>query len=84
MKHMDEDTLVQIATFAYRHEADFAASVLDAAGIDSVVRDGYFAGVDPAVMFSLGGVPLLVRARESEEARNILASVAESDDTNEE
>jgi hypothetical protein len=74
---MEPDDLIEIRTFAFRHEAEFAASVLEAAGIESMVRDGYFAGIDPAVMFTYGGVPLFVRAREAEQALTVLASVAE-------
>ncbi len=78
---MDEDMLIELATFAFRHEAELAATVLEAAGIESVIRDGYFAGVDPALMFTYGGVPLFVRARQSEEARTVLASLPESNDS---
>ena len=81
---MQDDDLVQIASFGYRHEAEYAASVLEAAGIDAIVRDGFFAGMRPHVLFASGGVPLLVRASQADEARAVLesgATVAESDET---
>lgn len=71
---MDDDDLVEIAAFSYRHQAEFAVSVLAAAGIDAVVRDGYFAGLRPHVMFAGGGVPVFVRARDAEEAARVLDS----------
>ena len=73
---MHEDDLVEIASFAFRHEAEFAVSVLEAAGIDAVVRDGFFAGLRPHVLFASGGVPVFVRAGEAEAAREVLESGA--------
>ena len=80
---MHDDDLVQIASFAYRHEAEYAVSVLEAAGIDAIVRDGFFAGLRPHVLFASGGVPLFVRASDAVEAREILESTDEtaSDET---
>lgn len=77
----DEDDLVQIASFAYRHEAEYAVSVLEAAGIDAIVRDTFFAGMRPHILFTSGGVPLLVRASDAEEARAILDSDAVSEES---
>jgi hypothetical protein len=73
---VQDDDLIQIATFSYRHEAEFALSVLEAAGIDAMVRDGFFAGLRPHVLFASGGVPLFVRAEDAEEAKAVLASSA--------
>lgn len=43
-QEMQDDDLVQIASFAYRHEAEYAVSVLEAAGIDAIIRDGFSQG----------------------------------------
>ena len=80
MTGMDEDDLVQIASFSYRHEAEFAVSVLEAAGIDAVVRDGFFAGLRPHVLFASGGVPVFVRGSDAEAAREVLDSTATASD----
>lgn len=73
----DPNDLVQLATFGYLHEAEFAASVLDAAGIESLVRDEFVAGVRPHLTFTDGGVRLFVRAMDAERAEEVLANAAE-------
>lgn len=66
------DDLIVLATFGFRHEAELAASALRGEGIPCLVRDGYFAGLDPIIMLSSGGVPLLVKAEDREHAVRVL------------
>lgn len=65
------DTAV-VATFVYRHEAEFARATLQAAGIDSVLAADDAGGAYGPLTFSRG-VRLLVRPEELDEAREILS-----------
>jgi hypothetical protein len=66
------DELVVIGTFSDRIEAELAASALEAAGIDSMIRDDDAGGMQPAMGFS-SGVTVLVRAADATAAGEILA-----------
>ena len=68
------DELVVLRTFDAVHEAELAASALDTRGIDSEVRNGFFAGANPLLVAATGGVTLLVRASDVDAARQILDS----------
>ena len=68
---MAQDALVVIATFGDRAGAEVAASALDAAGIEAVVRSDDSGGLRPAMTFS-NGAELIVRETDAEAAREIL------------
>ena len=72
---MDDSDLVVIATFTYPSEAEVAASVLDAEGIDSLIERPFIAGARRNWLFgdsSQRSVRLLVRAGDAERAREAL------------
>jgi hypothetical protein len=54
------------------HEAAFVRSVLDAAGIVAVIPNEQTLGVQPLYGQLLGGVRVLVRARDLPQARELL------------
>ncbi|HTR02103.1 MAG TPA: hypothetical protein VMN82_02820 [Thermoanaerobaculia bacterium] len=60
-------------------EAEVASATLEAAGIFNFLTDAWTIGVDWAYSTALGGIRLGVRAADLEEAREILASVAEAE-----
>jgi hypothetical protein len=72
----DPNDLVQVAAYGYLHEAELAAGALEAAGIESMVRDEFVAGVRPHLTFTDGGVRLFVRASDRDRATEVLESVA--------
>ena len=72
----DPNDLVQVATYGYLHEAELAAGALEAAGIESMVRDEFVAGVRPHLTFTDGGVRLFVRASDRERAEEVLETTA--------
>lgn len=66
--------LVTIRTFLTKIDADLAATVLEAAGIASVIRADDCGGIRPHLW--MGGIELLVASDEAEAARAILDSPA--------
>jgi hypothetical protein len=69
---MREDPVV-VARYSYRHEAEFAKSYLDAAGIQSAIFADDAGGVEVALSFS-NSVRVLVRPEDAERAREILST----------
>lgn len=69
------DTVV-VASFRYRHEADFARTFLDLEGVESFVAGDDAGGMQPAMMT---GARLIVRAEDEHRAREILSRQASSD-----
>jgi hypothetical protein len=69
---MSADELVVLETFRFVNEAELASSVLDAAGIDSMIRDAFLGGVYSSLTLAGGGVTLYVRADDVERARAVL------------
>jgi hypothetical protein len=67
---MTDANLVVIRTFLNRIEAELAHSALEAAGIESLVAADDVGGIRPSLW--MGGVRLLVRATDAEEAEKIL------------
>ena len=67
---MSDDDLVVVRTFLNRMEADLAKSVLDSAGLESLVRADDTGGTRPGLWMS--GVQLLVRSADAPEARRML------------
>lgn len=74
---MSEEPVV-VARYAYRHEAEFARSYLDAAGIESAIFADDAGGVEVALSFS-NSVRVLVRAEDAERAREVLSGAGEVD-----
>ena len=77
--------LVVVRHCMWLHEAHLVVSVLEAAGIDATIPDAYTLGVRPELANALGGVRVLVRASDLEQANQVLAAVddaprPESDD----
>ena len=68
---MAESQLVTIRTYLIRIDADLAASALAAAGIDVLVRPDDCGGMRPHMWY--GGIELLVRAEDVEQAERILS-----------
>ena len=71
---MTDQSLVVIRTFLTKIDADLAATVLEAAGITSVIRADDCGGVRPHLW--MGGIELLVDADEARNARAVLDSPA--------
>jgi Putative prokaryotic signal transducing protein len=69
---MSDDSLVELQGFSLLHEAELAASALDASGIESTLREQFLSGAQPELVTALGGVALFVHARDLEAAREIL------------
>jgi hypothetical protein len=65
---------------SWLHEALFLKSVLEAAGIEAVVPDEHTLGVQPLLVNAIGGVRVLVHAADLERAREVLGSVARTDE----
>jgi len=68
--------LIVVRTYADRFEAELAHSVLEAAGIESIVQADDAGGMRPALAFS-NGAALLVRADDAERADEVLRTPAE-------
>lgn len=71
------DNLIAVATFGSHIEGDLARTALEAAGIESMLRDDEGGGQYPNLAFS-EGVALLVNEEQAQAAREVLASAAVS------
>jgi len=71
------DNLIAVATFGSHIEGDLARTALEAAGIESMLRDDGGGGQYPNLAFS-EGVALLVNEEQAQAAREVLASTAVS------
>jgi hypothetical protein len=69
-KTFDQDRLVVVRTFLNRIDADLAQGALEAAGIDAIVGADDAEGNQPGLW--MGGVRVLVREEEAEEAAQVL------------
>ena len=74
---MAEPALVVIRTYVNQFDADVAKSALDAAGIESMIRSDDCGGTRPHLW--MGGVELIVRAENVDEAVTILDTPARPD-----
>ena len=77
------DALVQLRGFNTVHEAQLAASLLEASDIDCEVRNAYVGGSHPELFAGPVVVTLFVRAEDAESARTLLdtnASVSAAPD----
>jgi hypothetical protein len=68
---MSDSALVVVATFLNQIEADMAQGALDAADIESMISADDAGGLRPHLW--MGGVRLLVRAEDAEQAAAILS-----------
>lgn len=68
--------LVVVATYLTGLDADLARSVLEAAGVDCMVRADDCGGLRPHLW--MGGIALLVRREDRGRAEEILESVAQA------
>ena len=71
---MADSQLVTIRTFLMRMDADLAASALAAAGIDALIRPDDCGGMRAHMWY--GGIELLVREEDAEQAERILSQPA--------
>ncbi len=69
---MPDEELVVVHTFGNRAEADVAASALDAAGIDAMIRADDGGGMRPAMAWAGVGFEVIVRESDLDAAREIL------------
>lgn len=69
------DTLVAIATLGSHLQGELARTALEAAGIESMLRDDEGGGQYPSLAFS-EGVVLLVNEDQADTAREVLAQAA--------
>lgn len=67
---------VCIRTFSYRHEAEFAKSVLEAKDIEAVVLADDAGGMNAYLGLGTGGVRLCVHRSDATRARTILKPTA--------
>lgn len=65
------DRLVELRAFAVLEEAELAASLLEASGIESNVRERYAAGTRELTL-ALGGATVMVHERDLAAAREVL------------
>src|SRR5215831_14757155 len=70
----DDTKLTVLRTFATEFEANVAKTALDAAGIESVIQGGRARASD--FERSRGGVSLVVRADDAEDAEKILSDLS--------
>jgi ABC-type amino acid transport substrate-binding protein len=66
--------LVVVGTYLTGLDADLARSVLEAAGVDCMVRADDCGGLRPHLW--MGGIELLVRREDRDRAQEVLASLA--------
>jgi hypothetical protein len=69
---MPDVALVVVQTFNNRAEADIAASALDAAGIDVMIRADDGGSMRPAMAWAGVGFEVIVRESDVDAAREIL------------
>jgi len=69
-KATDQERLVVVRTFLNRIDADLAQGALEAAGIDAMVGADDAEGNQPGLW--MGGVRILVREEDAEQAAEVL------------
>lgn len=72
------DEVVVLATFSYRHEAEFALATLQEAGIDAVLMADDAGGAYAGLSLS-GQARILVRSSQLERARDLLSESEATD-----
>ena len=71
-----ETQWVEVRSCTWLHEAQFMKSVLESAGIESMIPNEHTLGVQPFYAPALGGVRVLVRPEDVERAAELLDSTA--------
>jgi hypothetical protein len=69
---MDHSKLVEVQAFGTQMEADLAKSMLDSAGIDSMIQADRAGGMRDHLAWSGFGFKILVREEDAEAARQLL------------
>ena len=72
------DDWVQVRNCNWLHQAQFLKSVLESEGIDVQLPDEHVLGVQPFYGAAIGGVRVMVRARDLPRATELLESVADA------
>jgi hypothetical protein len=79
----ETDDLVLVATFSLPGEAEVAASMLEGAGIESLIDKPFVSGVRPDWIFGIdrpdSGVRLFVRREDADVANALLEGMAEEE-----
>lgn len=75
---METQELVTVGTYADYIQANLARLRLDTEGIEAVIEDHYFIGMEPLHDIAVGGVKLRVLAGDREEALRILQAQREA------
>ena len=65
---------VVLTSRTWLHEAQLLQSVLAASGIEARIPDEFTVGVQPLYGYLLGGVRVMVRAQDHEQARAVMES----------
>jgi hypothetical protein len=68
---MSISTTAVVATFGYRHEAEFAQATLESAGIDSVLSIADAGGAEVGLSFA-NPAHIIVRHEDYDSARDVL------------
>ena len=72
MTHGEEqDDLVVVRTYGFRHEAEVGRSMLEANEIDAVINGDDAGGIQPG-MAAANGIKLLVRRSDGQKAMELL------------
>lgn len=69
---------IEVGNCAWLHEAEFIRSVLDSAGIESMIPDEQTHGVLPLAPM-LGGVRVLVRRSDLDRAKELLTTLPDGE-----
>lgn len=69
---MDHRKLVLVQVFGSQGQADLAKSMLESAGIDTMIQADTAGGMDPAIAWGDLGFRVLVREEDAAEARQLL------------
>ena len=69
------EELVVVKKFLYRQEAEIAKGLLTSSGIDCILSADDAGGLRPEIAFGRGGVHLLVKRKDLQEAKEMLKEV---------
>jgi len=68
-----QDDLVVVRTYGFRHEAEVGRSMLEANEVDAVINGDDAGGIQPG-MAAANGIKLLVRRSDGQKARLLLGT----------
>jgi hypothetical protein len=68
-----QDDLVVVRTYGFRHEAEVGRSMLEANEVDAVISGDDAGGIQPG-MAAANGIKLLVRRSDGQKARQLLGA----------